>query len=55
MKDLMDVVCSGWSSDLYVIRLDGGQASHCRIVVSVMPAVSPVVFVFVVLRLGYSR
>ena len=42
IKYLMDVVCSGWGSDQHAFRLDGGQASHCSVVVvSVMAAVWP--------------
>ena len=52
----MDVVCSGWGLGLYAFRLDGGQASHCIVVVvSAIPAVLPGVCVFVVVLLGCFR
>ena len=56
IKYPMDVVCPGWGSGPHVFRLDGGQASHCNVVVvSVMPAVWPAVCVFVVVLLGCFR
>ena len=52
----IDVVCCGWCSSLHVFSLDGGQASHCNVVVvSVMLAVWPGVCVFVVVLLGCLR
>ena len=38
IKYPMDMVCSGWGLGPHTFRLDGGQASHCSVVVvSVMP------------------
>ena len=52
----MDVVSFVWGSSLNAFRPDGGQASYCNVVVmSVMPAVWPGIYVFVVVLLGCFR
>ena len=56
IKYPMDMVCSGWGSHPHAFRLDGGQASHCNVVVvSAKPAVCPGVCVFVNVLLGCLR
>ena len=56
IKYPIDMVCSGWGSHLHAFRLDGGQVSHCNvIVVSAKPVVWPGVCVFVDVLLGCFR
>ena len=33
IKHPIDMVCSEWGSRPHVFRLDGGQVSHCNVVV----------------------
>ena len=32
IKYPMDMICSGWGSHPHAFRLDGGQPSHCNVV-----------------------
>ena len=56
IKYPMDMICSEWGSRLHASRLDGGQASYCKVVVvSAKPAVWPGACVFVNVLLACFR